>query len=129
MEGAGAAHEHVPTGLLNEVWKALPTDHPCREVLIRWTNAEEGTEFEASELEDVSRRLIAFAHDYKGEEGELGRLVGSEEGLIVGPDRGGVASIHAPVVLALALQRLLLLQGVGIRVTSTRRGSAHEELA
>jgi hypothetical protein len=128
MEGAGAAREHVPTGLLSEVWKALPPDHPCREVLIRWTNASEGTELETRELEDVARRLIAFAHDHKGEEGELGRLVGSEEGLIVGPDRGGVASIHAPVVLALALQRLLLLRGVGIRVTSTQRGSEREEL-
>jgi hypothetical protein len=129
MEGAGAIREHVPTGLLNEVWKALPPDHPCREVLIRWTNAEEGTDLEASELEDVARRLIAFAHDYKGEEGELGRLVGSEEGLLVGPDRGGVASIHAPVVLALALRRLLLLQAVGLRVTSTQGGFPREELA
>lgn len=127
MEGPGPLREHVPTALLNEVWKSLPSEHPCRQVLVRWTNEPEGTELEVSELESVSEQLLAFTHTYEGEEGKLGRWVGSNEGLIVDLARTGGAPLHAPVVLVLALQRLCLLQGVGTHLLVTQPSGTVQE--
>jgi hypothetical protein len=122
----GTPGDYVPAALLHEVWKALPAEHPCRGTLVQWTNARPGTEISRKELEKMAQELLTFAHGYQGEEAELARLEGTQAGLIVRPDRGVSALIHAPVVLALSFQRLLLLEGVGSWVEVAAEAEAAE---
>jgi hypothetical protein len=108
--------EQIPIELMREAISALPDGHRIRRRLIEWTQATPDTEVVADELSDAEQQLLEFAHDSRGESGLVGRLPRDAAGRIVGAERQDEVTVSATVVLALAIQRLRLLGGVGTQV-------------
>jgi hypothetical protein len=111
----GMATERIPLALVREVINGLPEDGSigtnARKALQQWCASAQERQTSSDEIEHTMMELVEFAHSSSTELGEVGRLPRGPSGRIVEPSQYDSAPMPSAVVLALALQRLVVLLG------------------
>jgi hypothetical protein len=117
----GSLSEDIPAALVREAIQALPSDMPAAKTLRSWHEGTAVGALEREQLRQVITMLLEHAHGSQ-QDGSVARIPPHAGGRLVAPSDLDSLAMSALTALALALERFLLLWGLGSEVIVLSRG-------